>query len=203
MGRIITGSIVLLSLSLIVGGCIKEEGEEMPKIEGKKIVMIFARENFRDEELEEPRVLLEKQGGEVTLASSSLEEARGMLGARVTPDILVGDVKVEEYDAVVFVGGSGASEYWEDPVAHEIARKAVGLGKLVCAICIAPVTLANAGVLEGRKAAVFGSERGKLEAKGGIYTNSSVEVDGNIITADGPGSAGKFGKAIMKALANG
>jgi protease I len=193
----------LISLCLFIG-CKKEEEDlgTMPRIDGKKIVMIIVHKDFRDEEFEEPQEIFIKQGAEVTIASSSMETATGMLGARIKPDILVDDVKVEDYDAIVFVGGSGASEYWNNPTAHKIAKEAVESNKILCAICIAPVTLANAGVLDGKRATVYSSEEDKLEAKGANCTGKNVEVDGNIITGSGPDAAKKFGKAIVEALAS-
>jgi len=173
----------------------------MADLSGKKVVMIIASRNFRDEEFQEPYNLLKESGAEVTVASSSLETAHGMLGATAKPDILIGDINVADYDAVIFVGGSGSSEYFDDPTAHKIAQEAASSGKVLCAICIAPSTLANAGVLKGKKATAFASEAGNLRAKGANYTGAGVEIDGNIITADGPGSAAQFAKAIADALA--
>ena len=95
----------------------------MSKLQGKKILMIIASQNFRDEELFKPRELFIKEGMEVILASSSLETSRGMLGGTAKPDILIGEVKVEEFDVIIFVGGTGASKYWDDPVAREIVKK--------------------------------------------------------------------------------
>jgi len=109
-------------------------------------------------------------------------------------------VDPEQYDAVIFVGGAGAQEYWESARAHEIARATLERGKVLGAICIAPVTLANAGVLEGRKATVWPSEAPRLKAQGAEYTGRSVEVDDRIVTADGPESAEEFGRAILAAL---
>jgi protease I len=166
----------------------------------KKALLIIASQKFRDEEFLRPKKILEEGGVEVTVASSSLTTATGMLGAKVKPDILLEDVKVDDYDAVVFVGGSGASEYWNSTLAHSIAREAEEKGKLLCAICIAPVTLANAGLLRNRRATVFGSEIGKLKAKGAVYTAAGVEKDGRIITGQGPEYASEFGRAILGAL---
>lgn len=166
----------------------------------KNVVLIIAHQRFRDEELLKPKKILEDQGVSVTIASSSLETATGMLGATVKPDILLKDINVDDYDAVVFVGGGGAQEYWNNPNAHAIAKKAFESNKLVCAICIAPVTLANAGLLEGRRATVWHSEGNAIKAKGAVYTGADVEVDGNIITSEGPSSADKFGWAIIDAL---
>jgi len=170
---------------------------------GKKVVMIIAKNGFRDEELQEPKTVLEKAGVKVVLASSSPGTAVGMLGARVKVEKTINEVNPSDYDAVIFVGGRGASEYFEDSTAHSIAKRANEQGKLVCAICIAPVTLARAGLLTGKRATVFSSEANELKRVGAVYTRGGVEVDSNIITADGPASAKEFGKAILTSLRGG
>ena len=169
-------------------------------LKGKKVVMIVAHRDFRDEELLKPREILEKAGAKVSVASSSVRPAKGMLGATVEADLLVKDVNPADYDAIVLVGGPGATEYWKDEKTHKIARRAAEEGKILAAICIAPVTLANAGVLKDKKATVWKSEAPQLRAMGAIYTGRDVETDGRIITADGPKSAEKFGRAIFSAL---
>ena len=165
------------------------------------MLLVVAPVDFRDEEYLEPRAVIEAHGGQVTVASATLSEAKGMLGARVKPDLTLGDVRAADYDAVVFVGGSGASCYWNDPVAHALARNTLKAGKVLGAICIAPVILANAGVLKGRKATVWPSEEGKLAAKGAICNGKPVETDGCLVTANGPRSARAFGEALTRILA--
>lgn len=143
---------VLASLVLLVALIpTPSKGEQ---IEENRVVMIIAHRNFRDEELQEPKTILEEEGIRVIIASSSKDTATGMLGAIVKPDILISEIKIEEYNAIIFVGGSGASQYWNDPSAHRIAQEALSQGKILGAICIAPVILANAGVLENRRATV-------------------------------------------------
>lgn len=166
----------------------------------QKILMIIASQNFRDEELLIPKKLFESEGYEVVIASTSLKPSKGMLGAVVTPQILIDKVKVEEYSAVVFVGGIGAQEYFNHPVAHKIVKEAVSKGKILGAICIAPRILAEAGVLKGKRATVWVSEGKTLEEKGAYYTGKSVEIDGNIVTASGPQAAEEFAKNILKLL---
>lgn len=168
--------------------------------EGKKVVLIIAHENFRDEELFEPKEVLESGGVQVTVASSSLGPAKGMLGATAEPDILVEDISGSDYDAVVFIGGTGSREYFDNPTAHSIAKEAASSGKLLGAICIAPSTLANAGLLGDKKATCFSSQADNLKSKGAIVTGAPVEKDGNILTAEGPSSAEQFGKALLHAL---
>jgi len=166
----------------------------------KKAALIIAQEGFRDEELLQPKEILEKNGVEVKVVSTTLNQATGMLGAKVKPDILIKDVNVGEFAAVVFVGGIGSSQYWDDPIAHKLAQEAVNTDKIVAAICIAPVTLAKAGILKDKRATVFSSEAGQLKAGGANYTGKDVEKDGNIITASGPATAREFGEELVKVL---
>ena len=71
--------------------------------------------------------------------------------------------------------------------------------KVLAAICVAPITLARAGVLEGKRAttSLAGSV---IEAEGATYTGALVERDGLIITANGPAASDAFGRAIAAAL---
>jgi len=180
----------------------QSETTDLPDLAGKRVVMVIAHRDFRDEELLKPKELLEKAGAGVTVASSSLKPARGALGAEVTPDVLLKDVSVEDYEAIVFIGGPGAKEYWDDRTAHRLAQQGVERGSVVAAICIAPVTLANAGVLDGKRATVWRTESGRLRAQGADYTGADVEVDRRLVTANGPDAAEKFGRAIAEVLAS-
>jgi len=191
--------LILLAGTLITGYA--QGGEKLKGIERKKVLMIIASSNFRDEEYKEPKEILEAQGAKVTVASSTLKGCQGMLGLYVQPDILLNQVKVEDYDGILFIGGSGASEYWDSKIAHKIAQEAVKQNKVLGAICIAPLTLANAGVLKGKRVTIWPSEGIRIRNLGIQYIPSSVQVDGKIITADGPKSAKAFGEAIVKVLA--
>jgi protease I len=166
----------------------------------KKAVLIIAERDFRDEELFQPKAVLERSGVKVDIASTTTGKARGKLGATVVPDKLVSDINIADYDVIAFIGGPGSAQYWDDPAAHKLVQEAVASGKIVAAICAAPVTLANAGVLADKNATCFPSESQALRDNGANYTARPVEVDGNIITADGPSSARAFGEALVKRL---
>ncbi len=170
-------------------------------IEGKRILMIIASKDFRDEELFRTMEVIEKNGGKVTVASTTLEPITGMLGATATAEVLLSNVDVEDYDAIVFVGGLGSQQYFNDATAHSVAMKTVEQGKVLGAICIAPSTLANAGLLKGVKATCYESERQNLIRNGAQYTGNSVTTDGDIVTGNGPEAAKEFGKALVDRLA--
>ncbi len=172
----------------------------MGTLSGKKVLMVIASSQFRDEEYQKPRAILEREGASVTVASSSLKEAVGMLGLKVKPDILLESAKMDSFDAVVFVGGMGSTEYWENPTAHALAKTAYDSGKLTSAICLAPMTLANAGLLKGKRATIWRDAAGDFKTKGVVYTAKAVEKDGKLITGSGPEAAEAFGKALVEAL---
>ena len=174
----------------------------MMKLTGKKILMVIAKIRFRDEEYLEPRKVLESEGASITVASSSRDIATGMLGAKVIPDLLIDDAKEADYDGIVFVGGGGASEYFDSPVAHRLAQRFFSHGKLTAAICIAPATLANAGLLAGKRSTSFPSSLPILKAKGAVLSRENVVVDGNIVTAIGPEAATSFGEKLVNVLAS-
>ena len=184
-----------------------EQGQESTKPQeqitarSKKAVLIISRENFRDEELFETKRVLEGAGVRTAIASTKIGVVRGQLGVMAEARILLNQLRVDDYDAVVFVGGLGASEYFQNPIALRIARDAAARGKVVAAISIAPTILANAGVLRGVRATSLLSERPALERAGATYTGEPVERDRLIITAVGPMAANQFGRAIVDALA--
>lgn len=170
------------------------------RLKDKRILMVLAHDRYRDEEYEEPRKVFEEEGAEVRVASSAWGEARGKLGGKAPVDILLDEAKAADYEAVVFVGGPGSEEYFHNPQALSLARETWEGGKVIAAICIAPATLANAGILKDKRATAFPSVESDLKSRGANYTGNPVERDGRIVTASGPEAATEFGKTIVAAL---
>jgi len=164
-----------------------------------KVLCIVAPENFQQIEYLESKKALEEKGHEVTL-SSTHQIAFDKAEQSYKVDVLLDEVMEDDYDAVIFIGGPGILAHFDDTDFHSIARAFFEAGKLTTAICAAPVVLARAGLLKGRKATCFTSESGKLTESGADYTGERVEKDGLIITGDGPDSAYDFGLAIAEAL---
>lgn len=162
--------------------------------------MVIAPEIFRDEEYAEPKRVLEARGAHVVTASSTPGPCRGKLGMVANAQMGLADALLTAWDAVVFVGGGGAALFFDDPQAHAVATAAAGRDAITAAICIAPSTLARAGLLTHRRATAFPSQREDLEAHGATWTGEPVTVDGIFITANGPEAATAFGEALADAL---
>ncbi|MBI2148414.1 DJ-1/PfpI family protein [Candidatus Woesearchaeota archaeon] len=171
-------------------------------LSGKVILFVIAPNNFRDEELLEPRKILENYKAKTVVASNILGTASGMLGAKVTINLIINKIDVNDYDAIVFVGGQGSTIYWNDKTALNIAKESYLKGKIVASICLGSGTLANSGIFKNKNATGWPDTKELIEKNGGKYTGNDVEVSGRIVSASGPKAAKQFGELIAKALSH-
>jgi len=171
----------------------------------KKVAVIIAFTDFKDEEYFGTREELEKAGIEIEVVSNLLGTAQGVSGGEVNITKTLKEVNVDDYDGIVFIGGPGALSNLGNSDSYRIAREAVSKNKILAAICISPVILAKAGVLNGKNATVWSSVLDRspveeLKKNGAIYIDKSVVVDGKIITGNGPSAASEFGRTIAEKL---
>lgn len=166
----------------------------------KRAVMIVPPQGFRDEELIDTAKILNASGILTVIASTEPGALRGMLGTVVQSDVLLDQLQVEKYDALVFVGGSGAVNYVNNTLVNAIAGEALRKGKIVGASSMAPLILASAGLLKGTRVTGFAGDRQKLATAGAVYTGNAVERDNLIITSMGPSNSTQFGKAIADSI---
>lgn len=165
-----------------------------------RVLLVIAPRNFRDEEYFETRHILEAAGYKVDVASTQTGPVRGSQGGWTNAELLLAQARVADYDAVVFIGGWGALVLHDDLTAQRLAKQAFEQGRVVGAICVAPVVLAKAGLLAGKKATCYPSEASKLRQAGANYTGELVEVQGRIITGSGPEAASEFGRRLVGLL---
>jgi len=172
----------------------------------KKVLMVLAFKDFRDEEYFIPKEILEKAGFSIDTTSTEQGIAIGSQGGEVVAHIALNEIDMENYQAVIFCGGSGMTNELDNQDFYKLAKSFYENNKVVSAICVAPALLAKAGILENKKATVWSSALDKsfikvLEENGAIYQDSPVVIDNKIITANGPDAAEEFGKAIVNLLA--
>jgi SagB-type dehydrogenase family enzyme len=168
---------------------------------GKRAALIIGSQNFRDEELFETKRILDAALVQTVIASTRTGVIQGVLGNVAEASIPLNRLKVDDYDAIIFIGGPGAAEYASSPTIMNMVRETVRKGKVLAAIGVAPTILANANVLAGIRATSFLSERERLIQAGAIYTIFPVERERSIITDTGPDAAVQFGRVITEALA--
>ncbi len=177
----------------------------------KKILMVVAFKDFRDEEYFTPKKVLEKVNGKASFSIDTTSTEKGIAvgsqGGGAVIHIGLDEINLENYEAVVFCGGSGMSNELNNEKFHKLAKDFYQNNKVVAAICVAPALLAQAGILENKRATVWSSSLDKsfikvLEENGAIYEDNPVVIDNKIITANGPDAAEDFGKAIKELLSN-
>ena len=152
-----------------------------------KVLFIIAKKGFRDVEYFIPREILEKAGHTITVASNSKagETAIGADDGEVKIDLNYTKAKIDDFDAVIFIGGPGALENLDNAESYRLIQETVAKDKILGAICIAPAILAKAGVLKNNSA---------------DYIGENVVQDGKIITANGPLAAKEFGEKLLSVL---
>jgi protease I len=194
---------------VFLSGCVEEEQTEetiMPQESiTKKIVLIVAFRDFKDEEYFIPKEILERAGLEVITTSNSKGTAQGVSGGQVPIDVSLDELKIEDYEGIVFIGGPGALKNLDNQTSYRIAQETIEQDKVLGAICISPVILAKADLLQNKKATVWSSPLDRspvkiLQENGADYQEDDLVVDGKIITGNGPGAAEEFGQAIVRLL---
>jgi protease I len=170
-----------------------------------RAMLIIAHQGFQDQEYNQVKNTLEEKGIKTMVASSLKGEAQGKLGERVIINKTLDEIKLNDFDALIFIGGPGALEYVADLTAHGLIKETVKQNKVLGAICIAPTILAQAQILKDKKATVWSSEMDQspvifLKDKGAKYIDKNVVKDGKIITANGPSAAIEFGQIIAEIL---
>lgn len=173
----------------------------MEKIKNTKIAFLIAPHDFRDEEYFQPKVILQSRGIEVdTVAKGNPEEVTGSQGGKAHTDAVFEDVKPENYDGIVIVGGPGVKDYFDDKQVHQTVREFMNKNKVIGAICSGPRVLANAGILNSTKVTSFIKDREAIEERGIVWVSQPVVVDGLVVTAQGPDEAIEFGEKIVSIL---
>jgi len=80
-----------------------------------------------------------------------------------------------------------------------VLKEFAAAGKTVAAICAAPLVLAKAGLLTGRRFTAYPGVLKDADA-GGTQTGAAVEMDGNVVTSRGPGTAMDFSLTLVEVL---
>lgn len=119
---------------------------------------------------------------------------------RLMPDAAWDNLNQAEYDALILPGGGdGTTALAADRRILEAVRHFADSGKLLGAICAAPLVLQAAGVIAGRKITSYPGIADRLT--GCEWINQSVVTDGNLVTGQGPAAAIEFALTLTQILA--
>jgi 4-methyl-5(b-hydroxyethyl)-thiazole monophosphate biosynthesis len=165
-----------------------------------KRTAVLLAEGFEEVEAITPIDMLRRGEIDLTVAGVTGKQVTGAHGVVITADRTIDELDFTQFDCVVLPGGMpGAKNLAESEHVMEFVASMYADGRLVAAICAAPaVVLGPAGLLKGRRAVCYpGAESYSPDSH---FINERWVRDGNLITAQGPGSAADFSFAVLDAL---
>ncbi|UCB55904.1 MAG: DJ-1/PfpI family protein [Thiotrichales bacterium] len=145
--------------------------------------------------------LLVRAGIEVTTAGLDHRPVTASRGTTIIPDTSIETVLDQTFDLIVLPGGlPGADNLRDDANVQTLLKNHADKGKYIGAICAAPKAVAAAGLLEGKTATAYPGVLEALDDRQIAVKNSAIEIDGNIVTSRGPGTAMDFALTLIELL---
>lgn len=164
-------------------------------------VLVPLAPGFEDLEATTIVDILRRAGVEVITAGLAPGLVQGSRGLRVQPDVALDEVLERDFDMIALPGGMPGSEHLKnDPRVQALLKRMSNEGRYTAAICAAPMALAAAGLLDGRRATSYPGVVDKLDLPGTVYLSEPVVVDGKVVTSRGPGTAMDFALALAELL---
>jgi protease I len=173
-----------------------------------KIAILVANEGVEQVELTSPLAALREAGAEVDLLAPEEGEIQAFdhldKADTFTPDGAVGESDPGSYDGLVLPGGvANPDQLRTDTDAVQFVRAFFEAGKPVAAICHAPWTLINAGVVDGRTLTSWPSLQTDLRNAGAEWVDEEVHVDRGLVTSRKPDDLDAFNAKIVEEFAKG
>ena len=163
------------------------------------MVYIILGTGFEEMEAICPCDILRRGGVEAKLAGIGGTQITGGNGITVQADCTVEEMDLEQMELIMLPGGmGGVYSILGSETAMEAVRYAHEQGRLVSAICAAPIILAQLGITEGKQAVVYPG----LEEKMGSarMQDANAVRDGRVLTGRAPGAAVDFGLLLLETL---
>jgi len=166
-------------------------------------VLVLLAPGFEDLEAVTTIDILRRAGMQVHVIALREDQVTGSRGTTVSVEGNLGLIEPDQvFDAIVLPGGQpGANNLAADQRVLKRLQDQSVAGRWIGAICAAPKALAAAGILKGRRLTHFPGALSEAEAHGADVVDEPVVVDGNLVTARGPGVAIDFALALVEQLA--
>ncbi len=169
-----------------------------------KTAFIFLATGFEEIEAIAVVDVLRRAGVEVTIVAIPEEDdefwVEGAHGITITGDDIFDEIDFSGGDMLILPGGQpGTSNLNVHKGLKEVIQTYYDQQKYIAAICAAPLVLGGMGLLKGKRAVCYPGYEVRLTGAE-IAKNERVVVDGNIITAKGPGTAIEFALQLVEIL---
>lgn len=117
-------------------------------------------------------------------------------GVKLMPDRMWEQVDPAGYEVIALPGGNlGTIHLMEDERVLDALREHHRRGKLIAAVCAAPLVLQKAGILTGRRVTCHPLAAAQLTDA--LRVDERVVIDDNLVTSQGPGTTFAFALAVI------
>lgn len=164
-----------------------------------KKAVIFLADGFEEVEALAPVDILRRGGVDVTIAGVTGMQVLSSHNVKVMADKDVKEIKTDDYDAFICPGGMPGAVNLRDSIVTDIIKEAYGKGKIVSAICAAPMVLDKAGVLADKDFTMYPGMQ-NYAPSGSYKSNKFVIKDGIVITGAGPAAAFEYAFELLAEL---
>lgn len=177
-------------------------------LSGLRVAVLTANEGVEQIELTEPVKALKDAGAEVDLIAPETGEIQAfnhLDKADTFPvDHTVAEVSASDYAGLVLPGGvANPDNLRTHEKAVDFVRSFFEAGKPVAAICHAPWTLVEAGVVDGRTLTSWPSLKTDIENAGGNWVDEEVHVDQGFVTSRNPDDLPAFCSKMVEEIGEG
>ena len=167
-----------------------------------KKVALFIENGSEELELIAPLDVMRRANLEVDVISANNEDfITSSHNVKIIADKKINEVNnILDYDAIVIPGGMPGSTLLRDnKKIIEFYQTMYNSGKLVAAICAAPIVLSAAGITDDKEVTSYPGFDKEINYKN-YNSDKAVVIDKNVITAQGPAVAILFGYEIVNYL---
>lgn len=164
-------------------------------------VLVPLAEGF--EELEAITIidLLRRAEFEVISAGLDDQPVRASRQTLLIPDTSIDQIMDDSFDLIVLPGGlPGADNLRDNENVQTLLKQQNQKGKTIAAICAAPRALASAGILQGKTITCYPGALDRIESTDFSISGNRIEIDGNVVTSRGPGTAMDFALTLIELL---
>jgi protein deglycase len=134
---------------------------------------------------------------------------RTTFGFDVLPEQLLNEINPVDFDALVIPGGFGDAGFYDEALSEpflDVIRSFDARQAPIAAVCVSSLSLAAAGVLNGKRATVYhqvgGARKAELESYGVVFVDEPLVIDGHLMTSTGPGTGIELALKLLEVLSS-